>query len=140
MASSWQNSCYILEKNIIVEQCKGVHCVDLGESFQTHIFLQNLTSIQPITSPVKFALHGARTRGPSCPDVRRASGQAGHGEPARAHPRRGARARRQRRAITAPPSGPSVSSKCVVQLGEDLTYMRYQLSSSRTLDCWVFTF
>ena len=27
--------------------CKGVHCVDLGESFQTHIFLQNFVSIQP---------------------------------------------------------------------------------------------
>ena len=35
--------------------CKGVHCVDLGESFQTHIFLQNLASIQPRTSLVKFA-------------------------------------------------------------------------------------
>ena len=36
--------------------CKGVHCVDLGESFQTHIYLQNLASIQPRTSPVKFAV------------------------------------------------------------------------------------
>ena len=34
----------------IEERCKGVHCVDLGESFPTHIFLQNLASIQPITS------------------------------------------------------------------------------------------
>ena len=25
---------------MILEQCKGVHCVDLGENFQTHIFLQ----------------------------------------------------------------------------------------------------
>ena len=32
-----------------------MHCVDLGESFQTHIFLQNLASIQPRTSPLKFA-------------------------------------------------------------------------------------
>ena len=39
---------------MILELCKGVHCVDLGESFQTHIFLQNLASIQPRTSPVKF--------------------------------------------------------------------------------------
>ena len=37
------------------ERCKGVHCVDLGESFPTHIFLKNLASIQPRTSPVKFA-------------------------------------------------------------------------------------
>ena len=40
---------------MILELCKGVHCVDLGESFQTHIFLQNLASIQPRTSTVKFA-------------------------------------------------------------------------------------
>ena len=31
-----------------------MHCVDLGESFQTHMFLQNLASIQPRTSPLKF--------------------------------------------------------------------------------------
>ena len=31
-----------------------MHCVDLGESFQTHIFLQNLASIQKRTSPIKF--------------------------------------------------------------------------------------
>ena len=29
--------------------------VDLGESFPTHIYLQNLALIQPRTSPVKFA-------------------------------------------------------------------------------------
>ena len=29
--------------------------VDLGESFRTHIYLQNLVSTQPRTSPVKFA-------------------------------------------------------------------------------------
>ena len=39
----------------IADLCKGVHCVDLNESFQTHIYLQNLASIQLITSPVKFA-------------------------------------------------------------------------------------
>ena len=38
---------------MILEQCKGVHCVDLDESFQTH--LQNLASIQPRTSRPKFA-------------------------------------------------------------------------------------
>ena len=32
-----------------------MHCVDLGESFQTHINLQNLASIQPRTSPPEFA-------------------------------------------------------------------------------------
>ena len=40
---------------MILELCKGVHCVDLGESFQTYIFLQNFASIQPRTSPIKFA-------------------------------------------------------------------------------------
>ena len=41
---------------MILEPCKGVHCVDLGESFQTHIYLQNLASIQPRTSPLSIYL------------------------------------------------------------------------------------
>ena len=45
---------------MILEQCKRMHCVDLGESFQTQIFLQNLASIQPRTSPLKFARSSAR--------------------------------------------------------------------------------
>ena len=32
-----------------------MHCADLGKSFPTHIYLQNFVSIQPRTSPVKFA-------------------------------------------------------------------------------------
>ena len=40
---------------MILELCKGVHCVDLGESFQTHVYLHNVASIQPRTGPVKFA-------------------------------------------------------------------------------------
>ena len=43
------------EKIEIRERCKGVHCVDLGKSFPTHIYLQNSASIQPRTSPVQFA-------------------------------------------------------------------------------------
>ena len=39
----------------IRERCKGVHCVDLGESFPTSIHLQNLASIQPRTSSPRFA-------------------------------------------------------------------------------------
>ena len=35
------------EKFEIRERCKGVHCVDLDESFPTNIYLQNLASIQP---------------------------------------------------------------------------------------------
>ena len=63
--------------------CKGVHCVDLGESFQTHISLQNLAWIQPRTSPVKFARpsrfhrevpRGAILRGSDLPRA------VGHGE------------------------------------------------------------
>ena len=46
---------HFLSNNVILEQCKRVYCVDLGESFQTHIYLQNSASIQPRTSPVKFA-------------------------------------------------------------------------------------
>ena len=30
-----------------------MHCIDLGESFPTHIYLQNLASIQPRTSSLK---------------------------------------------------------------------------------------
>ena len=52
------------EKIEISERCKGVHCVDLGESFQTHIYLQILASIQPRTSLVKFA-RSPRTDRPS---------------------------------------------------------------------------
>ena len=42
------------EKIEIREWCKGVHCVDLGESFPTSINLQKSASIQPRTSPSKF--------------------------------------------------------------------------------------
>merc|ERR1712188_293945 len=42
------------EKFEIRERCKGVHCLDLGESFPTSIYLQKSASIQPRTSPSKF--------------------------------------------------------------------------------------
>ena len=42
------------EKIEIRERCKGVHCVDLGESFPTSIYLQKSASIQPRTSSSKF--------------------------------------------------------------------------------------
>ena len=51
-----QNFGTFRQKNEIAELCKRVHCVDLDESFQTHIYLQNLVLIQPRTSPVKFVL------------------------------------------------------------------------------------
>ena len=51
-----QNSTKFLKKNVIAELCKGVHCVDLGDSFPTSIYLQNLASIQPRTSPSKFVV------------------------------------------------------------------------------------
>ena len=38
----------------IRDRCKGVHYVDLGESFPTSIYLQNLASIQPRTSLFNF--------------------------------------------------------------------------------------
>ena len=43
------------EKIEIRERCKGVHCVDLSESFPTSIYLQNVASIQTRTSSPKFA-------------------------------------------------------------------------------------
>ena len=45
-----------------------MHCVDLGESFPTHSYLQNLASIQPRTSPLKFA-GSLRSQGPEEPTV-----------------------------------------------------------------------
>ena len=48
-----------MTKNEIAELRKGVHYVDLGESFQTHIFLQNFVSIQPRTSPLESLPHRA---------------------------------------------------------------------------------
>ena len=42
------------EKIEIRERCKRMHCVDLGESFPTSIYLQKSASIQPRTSPSKF--------------------------------------------------------------------------------------
>ena len=42
-----------------VERCKGVHCVDPGESFQTHILLQIWVSIQPRTSPPEMLIRSA---------------------------------------------------------------------------------
>ena len=51
-----QTNLTIFNENFeIRERCKGVHCVDLGESFPTSIYLQNLASIPPRTSLVKFA-------------------------------------------------------------------------------------
>ena len=44
----------------IPRRCKGVHCVDLGESFPTSIHLQMLASIQPRTSPKKFESSSSR--------------------------------------------------------------------------------
>ena len=35
--------------------CKGLYCIDLGESVQVRIYLKKSASIQPRTSPAKFA-------------------------------------------------------------------------------------
>ena len=56
MTNNWQTILTIFEQKIeLTERYKGVHFVDLGKSFPTHIYLQNLASIQPRTSPLKFA-------------------------------------------------------------------------------------
>ena len=46
-----------------------MHCVDLGESFPESIYLQNLASIQPRTSLVKFA-RSPRTDPPGSLELR----------------------------------------------------------------------
>ena len=61
--------CNFLTKIEIAELCKGGYCVDLDESFSTHIYLQNLASIQPRTSPLKFARSAAARR--TCPRLQR---------------------------------------------------------------------
>ena len=48
-----------LQKKIEIAE---LYCVDLGESFQTYIYLQNFVSIQPRTSLVKFAAPCPRWR------------------------------------------------------------------------------
>ena len=54
-----KNSAIFNEKIEIRERCKGckgVHCVDLGESFPTSIYLQKSASIQPRTSRISLKL------------------------------------------------------------------------------------
>ena len=60
MEKNSKHSAIFNEHFEIRERCKGVHCVDLGESFQKHVYLENLASIQPRTSPVKFAGGGGQ--------------------------------------------------------------------------------
>ena len=50
-----ENSANFDRKIEIRKRCKRVHCEDLGESFPTSIYLQNLAWIQPSASVVKFA-------------------------------------------------------------------------------------
>ena len=57
-----------------------MHCVDLGDSFQTHIYLQNLASIQPKTSPLKFAGSDAVGRRRRRPEVAKRLGRNGEVE------------------------------------------------------------
>ena len=49
----WPGSFFPNFRLWIPKRCEGVHCVDLGESFPTNIYLQNLASIQPRTSPTE---------------------------------------------------------------------------------------
>ena len=76
-------SAIVNEKIEIRERCKGVHCVDLGESFPTSIYSQTLASIQPRTSPVKFAEAGREhlVQGVPCPPIRDSKRAAALGEP-----------------------------------------------------------
>ena len=57
---SAKSSAVFKEKSEIRERCKGVHFVDLDETFPTSIYLQNLASIQRRTSPKKFATSNSR--------------------------------------------------------------------------------
>ena len=57
---SAKSSAIFNKKIEIRERCKGVHCVDLRESFPTNIHLQNLASIQPRMSLKKFVSSSSR--------------------------------------------------------------------------------
>ena len=50
----------IFWKNVILELCKGVHCVDLGESFQTIIWLQKSASLQGSFSAVSAPIFASK--------------------------------------------------------------------------------
>ena len=50
----WPGPFFPIFRQWIPKRCKGVHCVDLGESFPKSIYLQKSASIQPRTSPSKF--------------------------------------------------------------------------------------
>ena len=50
----WPGPFFPIFRQWIPKRCKGVHCVDLGESFPTSIYLQNLALIQPRTSLFNF--------------------------------------------------------------------------------------
>ena len=54
LQKSAKNSAIFNEKIEIRERCKGVHCVDLGESFPTRIYLQKSASIQPYGPRIGF--------------------------------------------------------------------------------------
>ena len=68
---------------------KEVHCVDLEDSFQTHISLQNLASIQPRTSrrlplPAREGLRARTSKGSRAARThinRPAMGSRGHAKP-----------------------------------------------------------
>ena len=63
---------------MIFELCKGVHCVDLGDSFQTHIYLQTLAPIQPLE---RAPLPSPGRSSTGCREGRpRRPGPRGHGE------------------------------------------------------------
>ena len=47
---------FLMSKLRLEKRCKGVHCVDLGESFPKCIYLHKLALIQPRTSPPKICI------------------------------------------------------------------------------------
>ena len=50
----WPGPFFPIFRQWIPKRCKGVHCVDLGESFPTRVYLQKSASIQPRTSLSQF--------------------------------------------------------------------------------------
>ena len=116
-------------KNVILELCKGVHCVDLDESFQTHIYLQNLASMQPRTSPLNFAASRDSRRSARC--ATRLTGPAD--APAESRPRLRGRGRSSTATGSSRDASGAPRSLCQFLANFQQNFARFRLYRRRSL-------
>ena len=122
---------------MILEQCKGVHRVDLGESFQTHIYLQNFVSIQPRTSPVKFAASRDSPRHSPSPRTHRRRARTPRPSPATATRHRRSPPRMPRNGPADSPSHHSVESKSRRELSKAYLLAKFRFDTAENEPCKV---